>query len=95
MPVVVPTSLDEVIAAVADSPDALLLAGGTDVMVEINEGHRRPSSEVPVIALQRVPELSSWTVNAHRTVLSLGAGVRWAEIEQEPLRSMVPASTLR
>ena len=92
MPVVVPTSLADAVAAAGAAPDALLLAGGTDVMVELNERHRRlPWSDAAVIALSRVPELTSWTFDPDARLLRLGAGVRWAEIEREPLKSMVPA----
>ena len=42
----------------AEHPDALILAGGTDLMVEINDGHRRPDGVV--IAVDRMPELRSW-----------------------------------
>lgn len=92
MPVVVPTSLADAVAAAGAAPNALLLAGGTDLMVEINERHRRlPWTDSSVIALNRVPELSSWTVDPDAGTLTLGAAVRWADIEREPLRSMVPA----
>jgi CO/xanthine dehydrogenase FAD-binding subunit len=92
MPVVVPTSLADAVAAAGAATDALLLAGGTDLMVELNERHRRlPWSDASVIALNRVPELCSWTFDPDARRLRLGAGVRWAEIEREPLRSMVPA----
>jgi CO/xanthine dehydrogenase FAD-binding subunit len=92
MPVVVPTSLADAVAAAGAHPGALLLAGGTDLMVELNEHHRRlPWRDAAVIALNRVPELTSWTYDPAMRTLRLGAAVRWAEIEREPLRSMVPA----
>lgn len=92
MTVLVATSLGEALDALAADPTATLLAGGTDLMVEVNEGHRRfPGGEdATVIALTGVPELTSWSVDPG-TTLTLGAGVRWTEIEREPLRSMVPA----
>lgn len=92
MTVVVPTSLADAVAAAGAAPDALLLAGGTDLMVEVNERHRQlPWNDAAVIALSRVPELTSWTHDPEAGLLHLGAGVRWAEIEREPLQSMVPA----
>ena len=42
MPMLVPTSLDEATTMLAEHPGALILGGGTDLMVEINDGHRRP-----------------------------------------------------
>jgi CO/xanthine dehydrogenase FAD-binding subunit len=93
MAVLVAHSLDEVLGALATHPRATLLAGGTDVMVEVNDGHRRfPDGDgVTVIALAAVPELSSWAIDRRGGTLRLGAGVRWAELEREPLRGLVPA----
>ncbi len=93
MPVLVPTSLADAVAAAGAAPDALLLAGGTDLMVEVNERHRSlPWDDGSVIALNRVPELSSWTLDRRGPDHSrLGAAVRWAESSREPLRDLVPA----
>lgn len=92
MPVLVPTSLADAVAAAGATPDALLLAGGTDLMVEINERHRDlPWADAAVIALDRVPELRSWTVDPDAGTLRLGAGVRWAEVERDPIRTWLPA----
>ncbi|MFP5489720.1 MAG: FAD binding domain-containing protein, partial [Acidimicrobiia bacterium] len=92
MTVLVASSLGDALDALASDPTATLLAGGTDLMVEVNEGHRRfpGGDEATVIALAGIPELSSWSVEPG-SVLTLGAGVRWTEIEREPIRSMVPA----
>ena len=46
MTVVRPETLDEVLAALSDAPNADLLAGGTDFMVEGNLGHPRPRAVV-------------------------------------------------
>lgn len=92
MPVFAPASLDDALSALAETPGSLLLAGGTDVMVEINERHRDIGwPDASVISLTGVPELTSWTVDQAARTLTLGAGVRWSEIEREPLVSMVPA----
>lgn len=94
MTVLVPTSLDGVLDGMATNAGATLLAGGTDLMVEVNEGHRRfpwPDDGVTVIALGRVPELSTWTYDQPARTVTIGAGVTWSEIEQEPLRSLLPA----
>lgn len=92
MPVVVPTSLADAVAAAGAAPEALFLAGGTDLMVEVNERHRTlPWGDTSVISLGRVPELTSWTLDPETRRLRLGAGIRWAEIERDPLQSMVPA----
>jgi CO/xanthine dehydrogenase FAD-binding subunit len=52
-----PTTWAEALAAKAEHPDALPIAGGTDVMVEINFDRRRPSA---LLDLTRVAELREW-----------------------------------
>lgn len=91
MTVLVATSLDSVLDALDSAPDATLLAGGTDLMVEVNEGHRRfPGGDAAtVVALGAVPDLTGWSVDA--ASVRLGSGVRWTEIEHEPLAALLPA----
>ena len=93
MTVLVPDSLDGAVAAMGRT-GAVALAGGTDVMVEVNEGHRRfpgDPADAVVVSLTRVPELTTWAVDRAEGELELGAGVTWSEIEQAPLRDLVPA----
>ncbi len=52
-----PRSLADAIAAKAEVPGAVPIAGGTDVMVEINFDARRPEA---LLDLTRVTELASW-----------------------------------
>lgn len=91
MPVLTPTSLADAVAALAEHPDAVALAGGTDLMVEVNEGRRRLAGNEVVLALGGVPELTSFTIDRAARRVTLGAAVRWATIEREPLCSLVPA----
>lgn len=88
MSVLVPTTLAAALAAAAERPEAALLAGGTDLMVEVNEGRRTVSD---VIALNRVAELRSWSHDPHTGVLRIGAGVTWREIERDPIAAFVPS----
>lgn len=88
MTVFVPTTLDDAIAALSAAPDALVLAGGTDAMVEVNAGHRRP---VSVISINRVAELRSWTYDPVTSAVRIGAGVTYAELMEPPLSELVPA----
>lgn len=88
MSVLVPTSLGGALQALADHPDATVLAGGTDLMVEFNGGHRRPSD---VVVVNRVPELCTWRHDPVTSTLRIGAGVTYAEIETEPIATWVPA----
>ncbi|MEL6894362.1 MAG: xanthine dehydrogenase family protein subunit M [Actinomycetota bacterium] len=89
MPVAVPRTVDEATRLLADAPEAMLLAGGTDAMVEINDGHRRPTDLV--IALNRIGELRSWTHDPAAGTLTIGAAVTYTELMAEPLASLVPA----
>ncbi|WP_116998541.1 FAD binding domain-containing protein [Desertimonas flava] len=91
MPVVVPRTVAEAVAALTDRPEATLLAGGTDLMVEVNETHRRVDPGETVIALNRVAELRTWTLDRAAHTLRIGAGVTYRELEAEPLAGIVPA----
>ena len=44
MTVLVPTSLDDALASLGDDPTSVVLAGGTDLMVQVNEGIRGPGT---------------------------------------------------
>jgi CO/xanthine dehydrogenase FAD-binding subunit len=92
--VIVPTSLEEALEVLTRIPEATLLAGGTDVMVEVNEGHRQlgwADGATTVVSLTRISELSTWRLDRPAGLLTIGAGVTWSQIEVEPLRSLVPA----
>jgi CO/xanthine dehydrogenase FAD-binding subunit len=70
-----PTSWSEALDLRAERPDALPIAGGTDVMVELNFDRRRPGA---LLDLGRVPELTEW--GADDGVVRLGAGVPYARV---------------
>jgi len=73
-----PTTWAEALEAKAAHPDAVPVAGGTDVMVGINFGHLRP----PVLMdLTRVPELQDWSTQDG--AVRLGAGVSYARVISE------------
>ena len=65
-----------------------MVAGGTDAMVEINAGHRRPRM---VIAVNRVAELRSWTYDPVAATVRIGAGVTYSELMESPLAELIPA----
>jgi CO/xanthine dehydrogenase FAD-binding subunit len=73
--------LGEAFAAVADG--AIPLAGGTDLMVEVNFGHSRPEH---VVGLRRVEALREW--DGRR----IGSGVNWRRLEQEGPRALAQAA---
>jgi CO/xanthine dehydrogenase FAD-binding subunit len=73
-----PTTWAEALAMKAAHPDALPIAGGTDVMVEINFDRRRPAA---FIDLTRIAELSEW--GEEGGLLRVGAGVTYARLMDE------------
>jgi len=78
MEVLLPHSLEEALAMKAEHPEATPIAGGTDLMVDLNFGRRRPAV---MIDLDRVGELASWQQeNGH---VFLGAGLTYATIVRE------------
>src|SRR5581483_11204397 len=70
MEVLLPRTLEEALAMKASTPEAVPIAGGTDLMVEINFDHARPEI---LIDLTRVAELASWRLDGDR--LFVGAGM--------------------
>src|SRR5882757_9647633 len=62
----------------AAHPEALPIAGGTDVMVEINFDRHRPEA---FIDLTRIAELSEWGRDGD--VLRIGAGVTYTRLINE------------
>lgn len=91
MAVIAPLSLDDAVGALEAHPDALVLAGGTDLMVEINGGHRAISGDEAVLAVNRVAELRTWTVDPAARTVRIGAGVTYRELEAPPLAELLPA----
>jgi CO/xanthine dehydrogenase FAD-binding subunit len=87
MTVAIPLTIREALDALTSAPDARLIQGGTDMMVEINFNHLKPHN---VIALRRVQELRRWTKNANGTI-TIGAGVPYQEMETGELKNLIPA----
>lgn len=79
-----PSDLGEALAARAAHPEALPLAGGTDLMVEINFARRRPGR---IIDLTRVRELEA--IERDGDDLVIGAGVTHARMVAE-LAELLP-----
>ncbi len=79
-----PTSWADALAIKAELPAAVPLAGGTDVMVELNFDARRPAA---LLDLTRIGELDRWQIADGR--IRLGAGVSYTRIITE-LGGMLP-----
>jgi CO/xanthine dehydrogenase FAD-binding subunit len=73
-----PTSWAEALQMKSAHPEAMPIAGGTDVMVEINLDRHRP---VSILDLTRVGELAQWGMEGE--FLRIGAGVTYARIISE------------
>ncbi len=78
MDLVQPTTWSEALAARAERPELLPIAGGTDVMVDLNFDRRRPAG---LLDLTRIEEIGSWSIDGD--VVRLGAGVTYAQVEAD------------
>src|SRR3979490_967814 len=73
-----PATLEEALAAKAARPDAVPIAGGTDIMVELNFDRRRPAR---LTDLTRVAGLAGWS--PADGLVRIGAGVSYTRIITE------------
>lgn len=88
MPVFIPTSLTEATQLLTKHPDAHLLTGGTDMMVEVNFNHRHPET---VIALRNIPEFQKWSIDTESGLVHIGSSVPYATMEHGELAKALPA----
>jgi CO/xanthine dehydrogenase FAD-binding subunit len=73
-----PTTWREALAIRAERPDAVPVAGGTDVMVDLNFDRRRPPA---LLDLTRIPGLGDWATDDGW--LRIGAGVTYTRVIEE------------
>ncbi len=73
-----PKNLIEALEMMSDRPEAIPLAGGTDLLVQVKEG-RRPVETL--LSLKRVPEVHQYT---HNGTLTFGAAVTVGQIAAQP-----------
>ena len=78
-----PASWEEALAIKAEHPTAVAIAGGTDVMVEINHGRLRPRH---LLDLSRLDALRHWEVDADHVVL--GAAVPYTTVIEQLSREL-------
>ena len=87
MTVIVAKELKTALTALREHDDARLIQGGTDLMVEINFNHVKPTT---MISLRDVESLR--TIRRDQPgILSIGSGVPYLVIEGEPVLSEIPA----
>ena len=79
-----PRTLDEALEMKAAHPEAVPIAGGTDLMVELNFDRRRPEA---LMDISRLPELRRWA--CENGTIFLGAGVTFTRIIAE-LAGFIP-----
>jgi CO/xanthine dehydrogenase FAD-binding subunit len=89
MDVLLPGALDEALEMKARMPDAVPIAGGTDLMVLLNADELRPEAMLDV---GRLPELDAWRREGDE--LFVGAGVTYTRILRElpEMRALAQAS---
>jgi CO/xanthine dehydrogenase FAD-binding subunit len=71
-------SWHEALELKAKHPESVPIAGGTDLMVELNFDRARPQA---ILDLTRIPELTEWGPDNGR--LRIGAGVTYARLIEE------------
>ncbi len=81
-----PLSLADALRAIADDPFATVIAGGTDLMVQINAGRRPVTS---LVSLRNVAELKGWSTESGN--LRIGAGCSYSELERPDFAAIMPA----
>jgi CO/xanthine dehydrogenase FAD-binding subunit len=80
--VAVARDLDDVLDHLSSATDVTLLAGGTDLMVDLNFGRKRPER---VVAIDRVPELAYLERNGR---VRMGADVTYTRMLAEDIGSV-------
>jgi CO/xanthine dehydrogenase FAD-binding subunit len=80
--------VDELVEVFQANPQAKLLAGGTDYMVEVNLHGQKPET---MISLRRVKELTEWSVRTNQSRITIGAGVPYADMEHGEIARLVPS----
>ncbi len=83
-----PVTWADALSAKSNQPELLPIAGGTDVMVELNFDRRRPDG---LLDLTRLDEVSSWSVEDGTLVI--GAGVSYAQVVAD-LSDLAPGLAL-
>lgn len=88
MPVLIPHSIAEASQMLAENPDSTMLNGGTDLMVEVNFNHRRPTS---LLLLRNIPQLREWSTDMDSKTITIGAGLPYSQMEKGEIAELVPA----
>jgi CO/xanthine dehydrogenase FAD-binding subunit len=87
MTVIVAKELSTALAALREHADARLIQGGTDLMVEINFNHVKPTT---MVSLRDIAALRTIQTDS-QGIMSIGSGVPYSIIEGEPVLTTIPA----
>lgn len=79
--VLVPSTLDEALAMLAEHPSTLVMAGGTDLLVRLRGS--APGNAPALLSLARVEELQ--LIDEETTFLAIGAATSFSRIIDDPL----------
>ena len=86
MDVLTPRTLEEALRLKSETPGAVPIEGGTDVMVELNFDRARPEA---LLNLNEVTELKGWS--RENGMLRLGASLTYDEAMEGALAEQLPA----
>ena len=87
MTVIVAKELTTALAALREHADARLIQGGTDLMVEINFNHVKPTTMVSLRDVEALRTIRTDTTG----IMTIGSGVPYSVIEGEPVLTAIPA----
>ena len=87
MTVIVAKELTTALAALREHGDARLIQGGTDLMVEINFNHVKPTTMISLRDVESLRMIRTDTAG----IISIGSGVPYSVIEGEPVLTAIPA----
>lgn len=86
MEVITPRTVDEALRLKAERPNARPVAGGTDLLVELNFDRARPET---ILNLAEVEELKGWS--RENGTVRLAAGLTYTEAMKPELAELLPA----
>ena len=78
---------DDCTTALREHGDARLIQGGTDLMVEINFNHVKPTTMISLRDIKSLRMIRTDTPG----IMSIGSGVPYSVIEGEPVLTAIPA----
>ena len=87
MSVIVAKELTTALTALREHDDARLIQGGTDLMVEINFNHVKPTTMISLRDVESLRMIRTDTAG----IISIGSGVPYSVIEGEPVLTAIPA----